>query len=216
MGEVTVDREVEKLKIRAEKLGIKVNVIHTENNPVSDKNIQNDSDISIIVTGNPRGLISCHHEKLVLIDPECPSQAFAFSGGFDIARGRYDQPEHLVKNYFVQDEPNSRLFSFQPLLRTDFLWHDIQILIKGPAVQLLYLHFLQRWSHSITTNTHITRNIEVKLPPEISGSCKKHRLINLAGEYKNIEIGLERTWKGVFDTYYRFAYKKRSPHRFSR
>jgi len=83
------------------------------------------------------------------------------------------------------------------------------ILIKGSAVQLLYLHFLQRWSHSITTNTHITRNIEVKLPPEIIGSCKKHRLINLAGEYKNIDIGLERTWKGVFDTNYMFdCFKK--------
>jgi len=50
----------------------------------------------VIIAGNPKGLISAHHEKLLLIDPECPSNTIAFTGGFDIARGRYDQPAHLV------------------------------------------------------------------------------------------------------------------------
>ena len=36
--------------------------------------------IVIIIVGNPRGLISCHHEKLLLIDSECPLHTVALTG----------------------------------------------------------------------------------------------------------------------------------------
>jgi phosphatidylserine/phosphatidylglycerophosphate/cardiolipin synthase-like enzyme len=39
------------------------------------------------------------------------------------------------------------------------LWHDIQLLIKGPATQLLRLHFAQRWVHSFSQNPNLSRNI---------------------------------------------------------
>lgn len=36
--------------------------------------------IMVIIAGNPKGLISCHHEKLLLIDAECPEHTVAFTG----------------------------------------------------------------------------------------------------------------------------------------
>ena len=54
-----------------------------------------DADIQVVIVGNPKGVYSSHHEKLVLIDGECPDHALAFVGGFDMARGRYDQPAHV-------------------------------------------------------------------------------------------------------------------------
>lgn len=57
---------------------------------------------SLVSKGNPRGLISAHHEKLVLIDSECLDHSFAFAGGFDICRGRYDSSAHLVPTSYNQ------------------------------------------------------------------------------------------------------------------
>merc|ERR1712224_979692 len=62
--------------------------------------------IVVIIAGNPRGLISCHHEKLLLIDPECSNNCMAFTGGFDVARGRYDQPEHKIYSPSMQLDPS--------------------------------------------------------------------------------------------------------------
>jgi len=39
------------------------------------------ANIIVIIAGNPRGLISSHHEKLVLVDGECADgNAVAFIG----------------------------------------------------------------------------------------------------------------------------------------
>ena len=79
--------------------------------------------IVVIIAGNPRGLISCHHEKLVLIDPECPAHTLAFTGGFDIATGRFDHSDHKLIDF------NSRFSSSTPeyLKRVSLLWHDTQV-----------------------------------------------------------------------------------------
>lgn len=66
--------------------------------------------ISVVVAGNPLGLTSAHHEKLLLVDPECPKHATAFIGvpyelytliinlfeGFDMTHGRLDTPHHTL------------------------------------------------------------------------------------------------------------------------
>jgi phosphatidylserine/phosphatidylglycerophosphate/cardiolipin synthase-like enzyme len=103
MGEVTIEREVKKLQHKAKQMGLKVVVFHTDFN-LPDANSKYadpfskfpDANIVFIIVGNPKGLVSCHHEKLVLIDAETPNRCVAFIGGFDMARGRFDQPLHLV------------------------------------------------------------------------------------------------------------------------
>ena len=40
---------------------------------------ETDANIIVIVVGNPRGFISSHHEKLVLIDAGCDEHSIAFT-----------------------------------------------------------------------------------------------------------------------------------------
>lgn len=100
LGEIAIENEVAKLEKRCKKLDLKMKVFHSsrldKDSLYSDPFLEYKEDIIIIIAGNPQGLISSHHEKLVLIDPECPNNTYAFTGGFDIARGRFDQPLHLV------------------------------------------------------------------------------------------------------------------------
>jgi hypothetical protein len=41
---------------------------------------ETDANIVVIIAGNPKGIYSAHHEKLVLIDAECPPHTVAFTG----------------------------------------------------------------------------------------------------------------------------------------
>lgn len=44
-------------------------------------NTEFNADIVIIIVGSPKNhIIASHHEKLLLIDPECPDHAVAFIG----------------------------------------------------------------------------------------------------------------------------------------
>lgn len=88
-----------------------------------------------------------------------------FVKGFDVAKGRFDQSAHQLPRPIIPNLPTGRpegapkipRYSgkeIQPFIRTiRFLWHDIQVLIRGPAAQHLNLHFEQRWSYSISRNT---------------------------------------------------------------
>ena len=127
-----------------------------------------------VIVGNPKGIVSCHHEKLLLIDPEIPKRCVAFTGGFDIARGRFDQPLHqppqsylhltsLFKTQTSDGKPQRYGDStIQPLLRQiRFLWHDVQVMIQGPATRQLHLHFAQRWMHAFTRDTLLTKYLEL-------------------------------------------------------
>lgn len=177
-----------------------------------------DTDIVVIVAGNPKGLISSHHEKLVLIDAECPENCLAFTGGFDIARGRYDQPSHQVPlpgskkqrdalyKREMEEGKEERLTgrSIQPVWRSiRFLWHDLQLMIKGPATRSLLLHFVQRWTHAFDPNPLRTRSIT--LLPHRSRPCKHtHPSLGLLSNHSSCVLRLERTWKSVFDVHYLF------------
>jgi phosphatidylserine/phosphatidylglycerophosphate/cardiolipin synthase-like enzyme len=48
-----------------------------------------------------------------------------------------------------------------------FLWHDVQLLIRGSASQNLNLHFEQRWSYSLTRNTPKTRTQILTVPQDV-------------------------------------------------
>lgn len=71
-----------------------------------------------------------HHQKLVVID-----DALAFAGGFDIARGRWDTPEHSP------DEPrriNPEGDAYPP-------FHDVQALVDGEVAASLGKLARERW-----------------------------------------------------------------------
>jgi len=133
-----------------------------------------DADIVVLIVGNPKGIVSCCHEKLVLVDADLPARCVAFTGGFDIARGRFDQPKHLPPKPLFEwrslwrSESEEERYSgkeVQPFFRLiRMLWHDSQVLVQGPATRTLYLHFAQRWIQSFNPqDLSVSRNLT--LPP---------------------------------------------------
>lgn len=71
-----------------------------------------------------------HHEKLVVIDGR-----LAFVGGIDLAEGRWDTPEHRIK------DPR-RTF---PNKLPPAPFHDVMMLFDGEAAASLRQHALNRW-----------------------------------------------------------------------
>lgn len=177
LGEFTIEREVEKLKKKAASMNIRVVSLHysmplTPNSEFSDPFAKHNADIVVLIVGNPKGIVSCCHEKLVLVDAELPARTVAFTGGFDIARGRFDQPKHLPpkplfdwQSFFYNDkEERYSGKEVQPFFRhIRMLWHDSQVMIQGPSTRTLYLHFAQRWSQAFHSNS-VSIPRKLKLP----------------------------------------------------
>jgi phosphatidylserine/phosphatidylglycerophosphate/cardiolipin synthase-like enzyme len=232
LGEVTIEAEVAKLEKRCKRIGLTIKVVHSAGS--SGMSPIPEADIVVVIAGNPKGLISTHHEKLVLVDHECPRHTVAFTGGFDIARGRFDQQAHLVPlPYNPMDIKNitgvlsgkvdqirkkereiapglvrekrytgRRIQPMFPAIR--LLWHDIQLLLHGPVTRLLHLHFEHRWIYAFTQNPNSAKNLKVHVKPfpkPGEDKCRKHRPLKLKGQHSNCSVRLERTWKGVIDTY---------------
>ncbi|MBN8530826.1 MAG: VTT domain-containing protein [Alphaproteobacteria bacterium] len=84
---------------------------------------------------------ACHHQKIVVIDDE-----IAFCGGMDVARGRWDRREHLPRNRHRVDPPATyqltNEWKFGP-------YHDIQMLVAGPAAQCLAELARKRWEQAV-------------------------------------------------------------------
>jgi phosphatidylserine/phosphatidylglycerophosphate/cardiolipin synthase-like enzyme len=79
-----------------------------------------------------------HHQKLVLIrHPGDPARDVAFVGGIDLCHGRRDDGEHLGD---PQPEDLDERYGERPP------WHDIQIRVRGPAVDDLEHTFRERWN----------------------------------------------------------------------
>ncbi|HEY8942870.1 MAG TPA: phospholipase, partial [Polyangiaceae bacterium] len=70
-----------------------------------------------------------HHEKLVIVDGR-----IAFLGGVDLARARWDDREHRVRNPLrvEQGEPQKP-------------YHDTMVAVSGPVVSDLEARFQARW-----------------------------------------------------------------------
>ncbi|KAH7330517.1 hypothetical protein BKA65DRAFT_528037 [Rhexocercosporidium sp. MPI-PUGE-AT-0058] len=103
-----------------------------------------------------------HHEKLCLVDGE-----IAFMGGLDLCFGRWDTNSHpladahptdINKALFPgQDFNNARVYDFEDVTNWEHNkldrtknsrmgWSDISICLRGPVVQDLRAHFVQRWN----------------------------------------------------------------------
>ncbi|KAL6940210.1 hypothetical protein ACO0QE_004106 [Hanseniaspora vineae] len=103
-----------------------------------------------------------HHEKIAVID-----YTIAFIGGIDLCYGRYDTPEHvlrddnesLVKQTFPgKDYSNARLNDFYDLDKPfedmydrqtvpRMPWHDVHMMTIGEIARDLSRHFVQRWNY---------------------------------------------------------------------
>ncbi|KZF26507.1 phospholipase D/nuclease [Xylona heveae TC161] len=103
-----------------------------------------------------------HHEKLLLVDGE-----IAFMGGLDLCFGRWDlnqhpvadaHPEDLSQIVFPgQDFNNARIMDFQDVsnwqnnkldrkTNSRMGWSDLSISLRGPVVEDLKVHFVDRWN----------------------------------------------------------------------
>jgi phosphatidylserine/phosphatidylglycerophosphate/cardiolipin synthase-like enzyme len=78
-----------------------------------------------------------HHQKfLVLRHPGRPELDVAFVGGIDLCHSRRDDAEHRGD---PQRQPMAKVYGDRPP------WHDVQLMITGPAVGDVETVFRERW-----------------------------------------------------------------------
>jgi phospholipase D1/2 len=103
-----------------------------------------------------------HHEKLCLIDGK-----IAFMGGLDLCFGRWDTNQHPIVDahpmdihaglFPGQDYNNARVYDFEDVkdynqnklnrtVSSRMGWSDLSLCIRGPMVEDLCAHFVQRWN----------------------------------------------------------------------
>lgn len=103
-----------------------------------------------------------HHEKLCIID-----HTIAFMGGIDLCYGRYDTPDHVLRDDFTnlqdqnfpgKDYSNARICDFYDLDKPfDSMydrnviprmpWHDVHMMTVGEGARDISRHFVQRWNY---------------------------------------------------------------------
>lgn len=103
-----------------------------------------------------------HHEKLCIVDGKT-----AFMGGLDLCYGRWDLNQHPIADchpsnindtvFPGQEYNNARVLDFQdiPHWQNNKLdrtknsrmgWSDISVSLRGPVVEDLRAHFVERWN----------------------------------------------------------------------
>jgi len=103
-----------------------------------------------------------HHEKLCVVDG-----SIAFMGGLDLCYGRWDTNQHSIADahpgnledivFPGQDFNNARIMDFQDVAHWEnnkldrksssrMGWSDISICLRGPVVEDLRAHFVERWN----------------------------------------------------------------------
>src|SRR6266700_4891174 len=108
---------------------------------------------------------SSQHQKLIVVD-----DALAFSGGLDLTLRRWDTCEHRPDNPHRVDASG---VPYPP-------FHDVQIMVDGPAAQALAQLARRRWC----------RANQSEPPLEPFGDPWPSRI---APHFKNVEIGISRT-----------------------
>ncbi len=107
-----------------------------------------------------------HHEKLCLVDG-----SIAFMGGLDLCYGRWDTHQHPIADahpgnlndivFPGQDFNNARIMDFEDVAHWEnnkldrksnsrMGWSDISICLRGPVVEDLRAHFVERWNFIYT------------------------------------------------------------------
>ncbi|KAK8151871.1 hypothetical protein BKA80DRAFT_305489 [Phyllosticta citrichinensis] len=117
---------------------------------------------AIYGSGQDTVLYWAHHEKLCLIDG-----TIAFMGGLDLCYGRWDTNQHSIADVHPgdldqivfpgQDYNNARIMDFQDVTNwqnnkldreesSRMGWSDVALSLRGPIVEDLQEHFVQRWN----------------------------------------------------------------------
>ncbi len=95
-----------------------------------------------------------HHQKFVVLrHPGRPELDVAFVGGIDLCHGRNDDETHVGD---PQPVPMAPEYGNRPP------WHDVQVEIRGPAVDAVETVFRERWTdpHRLTRNpVHRVRDL---------------------------------------------------------
>jgi phosphatidylserine/phosphatidylglycerophosphate/cardiolipin synthase-like enzyme/uncharacterized membrane protein YdjX (TVP38/TMEM64 family) len=113
-----------------------------------------------------------HHQKIVVVD-----DAVAFVGGFDIAACRWDTERHLAADPRRVD-PGYRLYA---------PFHDVQVVVDGPAAAALGELARERWRRATGKPLPVRRVHGDPWPPD------------LAPELRDVDVAIARTepaWEG--------------------
>ena len=87
-----------------------------------------------------------HHQKIVVVRRETdPDDDIAFVGGMDLVHGRHDDGRHLG------DPQRADLDSDDYGERPG--WHDVQVALRGPAVDDVAFTFRERWEDPAPLDT---------------------------------------------------------------
>ena len=81
--------------------------------------------------------LGSHHQKLVVVQHGDPARDVAFVGGIDLCHGRGDDHDHLGDPQVVELDDDH--YGERPP------WHDLQLELRGPAVDDLAWSFAERW-----------------------------------------------------------------------
>lgn len=147
-------------------------------------------------------LLWAHHEKLVVVDSR-----IAFTGGVDLAYGRYDEDRHVLcdgdntdelwpglhySNPRVRDFQNvhlheSNLISKEQVARMP--WHDIGVMVCGEPASDLARHFIERWNWVKTQKGMHRMDVPMLLP---LAPVPSHRVVN-APEYASLMAYIKST-----------------------
>lgn len=112
-----------------------------------------------------------HHQKIVAID-----DTIAFVGGFDLAKGRWDTPDHAV------DEPgriDHEGKSYGP-------FHDVQLAVDGDTARKIADHCRWRWQECTGEKIEPVQTAQGVWPSQYEPA------------WRNVRVGIARTLPATF------------------
>ena len=90
----------------------------------------------------PRGTYASHHQKTIVLSSE--GVDWAYVGGIDIAVDRWDTSAHDASPHRLKGQFDG--------------WHDVQCVVRGPAVSEIWGNVADRWN-----DTHCS-NVKIRVP----------------------------------------------------
>lgn len=108
-----------------------------------------------------------HHQKIVVVDDVC-----AFSGGFDLARSRWDTPEHKPDDDRRTDPSGERYSPF----------HDVQMAVDAQAASALSTVARERWRRASGETLQPLPSATSNIWPE-----------GLAVDVQDVDVAIART-----------------------
>jgi phosphatidylserine/phosphatidylglycerophosphate/cardiolipin synthase-like enzyme len=84
-----------------------------------------------------------HHQKMVVIRRKSGRDDVAYIGGIDLSHGRRDSSTH---------DGDSQVIKLDPRYGDRPAWHDVHLLVQGPAIDDLDFTFRERWEDPTPLN----------------------------------------------------------------